>query len=57
MGAAISRSVSADRPGTAFEIPCFYAEFRVVRVAESSKEYSFWGIPGIPIGNVTKNIA
>ena len=43
MGAAILLSVSVDRTGTAFGIPCFHAEFPIVRAAESSKEHSLPG--------------
>ena len=47
MGAAI---LCADRPGTAFGIPCFHAKFPVVRGAVSSREHSLPGNPWNPRG-------
>ena len=46
--------VCANPPETAFGIPCFHAEFPVVRGVESSKEHSHPGNPGIPVRNVVK---
>ena len=49
-GIAILPSVCADRPGSAVGIPCFRAEFPVVRGAGSSEEHSlpwnFWNSCG-----------
>ena len=46
--------VSADRPGTAFGIPCFHTEFPVVRGAESSKEHRLPGNPWDPRGECSR---
>ena len=46
--------VCANRPGTAFRIPCFYEEFPVVRAAKNT---ATWGIPCISMGNLEKNTA
>ena len=53
----LAKCVCGDRPGTAFGIPCFHAKFPVICGAESSKEHSLLGIPGIPAENVAKNTA
>ena len=59
MGAVIMTSVYVytDRPGTAFDIPCFHAEFPVVRGAKSSKEHSLPGNPWNPRGECSKEHA
>ena len=57
MGAAILPSLLMDRPGTAFGIPCFHAEFPVFRGAESSKEHSLPGNPWNSRGKCTKQHA
>ena len=56
MSAAISPSLFKNRPGTAFGITCFHAEFPVVRGEESGKEHSSRGVPGILVGNVANNM-
>ena len=46
--------VRADRPGTAFGIPCFHAEFPVVSGAESSEEHNLPGNLWNPRGECSK---
>ena len=50
-------NVCSNRTVTAFGIPCFHAEFHVVRGAERNKEHSVPGNPWNPVGNVTKKAA
>ena len=59
VGAAIRTSVCGYRLGTALGIPCFHAEFPVVRGAEGSKEHNLPapGYPWNPRGKLAENMA
>ena len=45
----------ADRPGTALGIPCFHAEFPIVRGAENDREDSLLGNTLNPQGEYSKS--